>query len=211
MRAVVPLALTAVLAAGVLAAASEAHSQESVAEHTHRVVVRPVDASGHARPAYTVTRVTGVTVQCDGPAASAVDDGIYACFPAAEYLPACWQARHHTVLCLRDARKQKLARFRWSGTLGSATAPTHPSPIDLDLAGGQQCSQRVGGAWSTLPTHPSWVGFYSCGKGSVYGPPSGDGVDRSTSPWTVREWVGGTKHKVVRHDVATAYLVGTHR
>src|SRR5689334_24105562 len=213
MRAVVPLAAATVLAAALLGAASSAAQGQdlSSASHTHRVVVRPVDASGHARPAYSVTRVRGVTVTCDQPAASAVDDGIRTCYPSAEYLPACWKAHHHTVLCLRDARTKKLARFRWTGTLGAATAPKHPSPIDLDLAAGQQCSIRVGGAWSILPTHPHWVGFYSCDKGSVYGPPSGDGVDRSTSPWTVHLWKSGTPHRVVTRDVATAYFVGTHR
>ena len=45
-------------------------------------------------------------------------------------------------------------------------------------AGGQQCDVRVGGAWGTLPSHPHWVGFYSCAHGSVYGPASGDGIDR---------------------------------
>jgi hypothetical protein len=212
MRAAV-LLTTTVLAAALLGAASSAAQGRSGSpvDRTHRVVVRPIDASGHARPAYSVTRFRGVKVTCDESATSAVDDGIYTCYPAAEYLPACWKAHHHTVLCLRDARTTRLARFRWTGTLGTATAPKRPSPIDLDLAGGQKCSIRVGGAWGILPTHPNWVGFYSCDRGSIYGPASGDGVDRSTSPWTVHLWKSGTKHRVVTRDVATAYFVGTHR
>ncbi|MGC4112348.1 MAG: hypothetical protein QM747_18400 [Nocardioides sp.] len=111
---------------------------------------------------------------------------------------------------MRDARVHKLVRVRYRGTLGAVTAPSTPSPLDLDLANGQACSVRVGGAWGTIPTHPKWVGFYSCTHGSVYGPPAGDGVDRGSQPWTVRLWRSGTKDSVVRRSVATAYVVGTH-
>lgn len=177
---------------------------------THEVVVRPVDADGHARTGWSVHRMKGLKADCDGSAPAAVSDGIYECFPSAAYLPACWPSRHQTVLCLRDAREQKLVRVRYRGTLDAVTAPRRPSPQDLDLAGGRACDLRVGGAWGTLPTHPNWVGFYSCGHGSVYGPASGDGVDRKAEPWTVHVWLSGTKHHVVRRAVATAYFVGTH-
>ena len=43
------------------------------------------------------------------------------------------------------------------------------------------------------------------------GPASGDGIDREHPVWTVHEWRSGTKESVVRHLVATAYYVGTHR
>jgi hypothetical protein len=212
MRRTAVLATVAVVAAGLLGSLPASASGVSGAAKTQRVVVRPVDSAGHARPGWTVHRAKGLTVDCrNSAAAAAVDDGIYACFPTAAYLPACWPSQHHTVLCLRDARTRKLVRVRYSGGLGTATAPDRPSPQDLDLAQGQRCSLRVGGAWGTLPTHPKWVGFYSCGHGSVYGPPSGDGVVRRTTPWTVRIWVSGTQHRVVRRSVATAYYVGTHR
>lgn len=203
---------TATLIGGVLipGSALAAHTA-SRATTTHRVVVRPVDASGQARPGWTVHRMKGVTVDCGGAAAAAVDNGIYECFPTAAYLPACWPSSHHTVLCLRDARERKLVRVRYTGRLGAATQPRLPSPQDLVLAGGQVCELRIGGAWGTLPTHPNWVGFYSCKHGSVYGPPSGDGVNRSDEPWTVHVWKGGTRHDVVRRSVVTAYFVGTHR
>lgn len=210
MKRAAAIATIAVVAAGLLGAVPSSASGQGAATRTHRVVVRPVDSSGHARPGWTVHRAKGLTVQCDGSASAAVDDEIYACFPTAAYLPACWPSGHHTVLCLRDARTRKLVRVHHSGKLGQATAPDRPSPQDLDLAGGQGCDLRVGGAWGTLPTHPKWVGFYSCTHGSVYGPPSGDGVDRSTQPWRVRIWKSGTKHRVLHRSVATAYFVGTH-
>lgn len=212
MRIAIALAaVAATTVAGTLAvcgAAVAGHTDQR-SSTTQRVVVRPVDSTGHARPGWSVHRMRGLRADCGGSAAAAVDDGIYACFPTAAYLPACWPSQHHTVLCLRDARARKLVRVRYSGTLGAAT-PARPSPQDLDLARGQRCDLRVGGAWGTLPSHPSWVGFYSCTHGSVYGPPSGDGVVRSVRPWTVRVWKSGTPHRVVHRSVLTAYYVGTH-
>jgi len=205
-----PVVLVVALAVGLFGAMSSSASGRDAATRTHRVVVRPVDSAGHAVSGWTVTREKGVTVQCDGPAPAAVDDGIGICFPAAEYLPACWKSHHRTVLCLRDARAKELVRLRFSGRFATPTAPKHPSPQDLVLAHGQACSIRVGGAWGVLPTHPNWLGYYSCRHGSVYGPARGDGVDRSAKQWTVRIWKSGTKHRVVHRSVATAYFVGTH-
>jgi hypothetical protein len=212
MRIALALAAVTAAVAGSLTAggAAVAHQDGDRTSATQRVVVRPVDASGHARPGWTVHRMKGLTADCSGSAAGAVDDGIYACFPTAAYLPACWPSRHHTVLCLRDARTDTLVRVRYSGVLGVASAPKRPSPQDLDLARGQGCALRVGGAWGILPTHPGWVGFYSCTHGSVYGPADGDGINRSAQPWTVHVWRSGTHHRVSTRPVAVAYFVGTH-
>jgi hypothetical protein len=208
--ALTAVAAAAFAAAGLLGSVPASAYAGGAATATQHVVVRPVDASGQARPGWTVHRMKGLTADCSGSASAAVDDGIYACFPTAAYLPACWPSQHHTVLCLRDPRAQRLVRVRYSGRLGRAQAPARPSPQGLDLTGGQTCELRVGGAWGTLPTHPNWVGFYSCRHGSVYGPPSGDGIDRSDQAWSVHVWKGGTKHRVARRSVATAYFVGTH-
>jgi hypothetical protein len=212
--AVCALAVLA-LAAGVLAFAAMASAHPGRARatgrgaHTHRVVVRPVDASGNPGTGWTVKRLRHSSVFCDGTAPAAVDDAILECFPSAEYLPACWKSHHHTALCLRDARTKALVRVHYTGHFGTATAPKQPSPQDLDLVNGQKCDIRVGGAWGQLPTHPNWVGFYSCARGSVYGAPSGDGVNRSNPTWTVHVWKSGTKHHVTTRGVDTAYFVGT--
>lgn len=211
----VPLAAAAALAAGALAATTAATAHPSAGAvtgrvaHTHRVVVRPVDSAGDPVAGWTVKRERGFSVDCGGSAPAAVDDGIAECFPTAVYLPACWKSTHHTALCLRDARVQKLVRVRYNGAFGSPTAPKRPTPQDLDLVKGQQCSIRIGGAWGILPSHPTWSGFYSCTKGSVYGPSNGDGVNRSHPVWTVHVWKSGTKDTVVTRGVRTAYFVGT--
>jgi hypothetical protein len=210
MRLITASTLAALLAAGTLAAVTTVAARAGdVPAHTHRVVVRPVDASGHPVSGWTVAREHGVSVTCDGAAPAAVDDGITACYPTAEYLPACWKSHHHTVLCLRDARKQHLVRVRYTGSFGSPTAPKHLSPQDLDLVHGQACEIRFGGAWGQLPSHPNWLGFYSCATGSVYGPASGDGINRTDPVWTVHVWKSGTRDRVVTRGVGSAYFVGT--
>lgn len=201
----------AVLATTGTATAATATGSAVAGSHTVRVVVRPVDRSGNPVTGWSVRRETGTTVSCQGSASAAVDDDILACFPTAAYLPACWKSHHHTALCLRDARRHRLVRVRYSGGFAPASAPGHPSPQDLTLAHGQPCQLRVGGAWAQLPSHPTWLGFYSCRHGSVYGPASGDGVDRSARLWTVRLWRSGTTDTVVRRAIARAYFVGTHR
>ncbi len=214
-RAAVCALAAVALAAGVLALASMASARashpgaEGRGTRTHHVVVRPVDASGNPAAGWTVNRERRSSVSCDGAAPAAVDDDILICFPSAEYLPACWKSHHHTALCLRDARTHSLVRVNYAGGFGTATAPEQPSPQDLDLAHGQKCGIRVGGAWGQLPSHPHWVGFYSCTKGSVYGSPSGDGVNRSHPRWTVHVWKSGTKDTVITRGVDTAYFVGT--
>jgi hypothetical protein len=176
---------------------------------THRVVVRPVDAAGQPSPGFTVHRQLGQKVTCEHSAQSAVDDGIYVCTPAAVYLLACWPSQHHTVLCLRDARNTKMLRLSYSGTLRQVKAPARPSPRALDLRG-NTCEERVPGLdWGRQRSHPHWVGFYSCTHGDLWGPPSGDGINRSHEPWSVHFFGFERSHPDGTRAVRTAYFVGT--
>lgn len=175
---------------------------------TRTVVVRPVTVDGAAAPGWRVHRERDGAASCyDASAPAAVDDGITSCSPSAMYLPACWHSTHHTVLCLRDVTKHELVRVRYRGSYPSVSAPEQPSPQEVVLAHDQRCTLRVGGAWGTVPSHPSWVGFYSCDHGSVYGPPDGDGIDRTRAAWRVH--LVHADSSVGRRSVRTAYLVGT--
>ncbi len=206
MRLALPIAVLAALATGLLVPSSAS----ATTPHTHRVVVRPVDAHGHPVAGWSVHRERDLTVSCsEGSSPAAVDDGIAFCGPSAAYTPACWKSGHHTVLCLRDARHKKLVRLRYTGSFHAGTAPARPQPMDLTLRSGVRCDVRVGGAWASLPTHPHWVGFFSCATGDVYGRVGGDGIDRSDPVWTVHLWKNGTAHRVVVRRVRTAYFVGT--
>jgi len=175
---------------------------------TRFVFVRPVTSRGHPAPGWTVKRERG-SVDCSGTSPSAVNPHIASCFPTALALRACWKSSHRTVLCVRDARTHRLTRIHYRGRFPSVHAPAEPAPMDLVL-GGRDCLIRFGGAWGAPPSHPQWVGFYSCShRGSVYGPArSKDGIDRSEKLWSVRVWRQGGDDIVRRH-VRTAYYVGT--
>lgn len=213
MRLTLPAAIAAALTAGTLAVTAVAAARASAPPagrlaHTQVTVVRPVDSSGHPATGWTVRRSLDITLSCYGPAPAAVDDKIALCSPSAAYAPACWRSGHHTVLCLRDVRGRELVRMRYSGAFPTVTAPPQPSPQGLDLAGTRTCDIRVGGAWGQVPSHPSWLGFYSCSTGSVYGPPTGDGINRHHAVWRVHTW-SGRGDRVTTREVRAAYAVGT--
>ncbi|MFT4083037.1 MAG: hypothetical protein QM638_10660 [Nocardioides sp.] len=197
------LVLAALLAV-LLAAGSPADAAGSAA--TARHVIRPVTDAGEPASGYRVTTRKG-RVSCFGRSAAAVDDGITTCGPSAAYLPSCWRSTHHTVLCLRSPRSRTLVRVRFQGHWKGVQAPRHPRPQALVLGDGERCLIRIGGAWGQVPAHPTWVGFYSCGQGEVYGPPTGDGLHRARASWRVHLWQADGD--LVRRTVRAAYYVGT--
>lgn len=207
--------LTAVLAGAIafVLAPSPARSASAPEprsfDHTHRVVVRPVDASGHAVDGWTVKRERDGTVDSCDASMSSVSDDVYLCYPTVEYAVACWKSHDKTLLCLRDPRSRELVRLSYTGRLGHVSAPATRVPLALTLRHGQQCQMRFGGAWGTPSTHQDWAGYDSCSHGDVYGPVPGDGIDRSGDVWRVKLWVHGTDGTIVTRGVRTAYLVGT--
>lgn len=185
MRARLLFSLALVAALTTLAPVPAGTAGTPALDRTERVVVRPVTADGHAAPGWTVHRERLGGIDCWGSSVSAVDDGIAICGPSAAYLPSCWKSRRHTVLCLRLVTDDVLVRVRRSGAYPDTPAPAEPTPQGLLLANGQRCAIRVGGAWGTVPDHPDWVGFYSCERGDLYGPPNGDGINRHHPVWRV--------------------------
>jgi hypothetical protein len=219
LTASVPLALLTALLAMVATlfpiatSSAVAPSQRAVGRDrpaaTEFVFVRPVTTAGRPAPGWKVRRERG-SATCSGPSPSAVNPGIVSCFPTALALRACWKSAHHTVLCVRSARRHTLVRIHRTGRYPSVHAPAKPAPMNLVLADGRRCVIRDGGAWGAPPHHPHWIGFYSCQRhASVYGPARGrDGINRSHKRWTVRIW-RTHQDDVVRRAVRTAYYVGT--
>lgn len=201
------LALGAVVAAtsSGTANATDPDARASI-DHTSRVVVRPVTAMGRAASGYTVHRESG-PLTCRDQSPTAVDPGIDTCYPSALYTPACWKSWNHTALCLRRVADTGLVRIRYSGAFAHHAVAQRRSPQGMRLLGGATCEIRIGGAWGSPPSHPSWVGWYSCTNGSVYGPPSGDGIDRSQPIWRVH--ILRTDGTMVTRRVARATYVGT--
>jgi hypothetical protein len=178
------LAATAIGAA--LVAGTAATSIAAPARHTHAVVVRPVHRDGKPVAGWTVTKQKIQDFRCDeGASPVAVDPGIRFCGFSATYTVACWKSTHHTALCLRNPRKQVLARIRYDGRFGPVSAPKHATPQAFALFGGGYCEIRDGGAWGEVKGHPNWSGDDSCTNGAaVYGP-GRDGINRSHQPWSV--------------------------
>lgn len=113
------------------------------------------------------------------------------------------------VLCLGDPWSHRLQAHALVNPVVPVARPPHPYPIGIDLTDGAHCRARVGGSWGRPQSHPTWVGFYSCGRTErVWGPRSlTGGIDTATPLWTVSVGTGTGALRVV--GVRTAYYVGT--
>jgi hypothetical protein len=210
---VVALALAAPAAADVTADSSGATTTATV-----RLVVRPVTGTGHAAAGFRVTRQSKrdeVDCRYRDPSPGAVSRDVEVCSPSAAYAVACWKAAEAgRVLCSRDASSRRIYSIPRSGAFAKTrlAKPRNRAPLLLILRDGTTCSIRVGGAWSSLKSHPNWYGTYTCDHhGAVWSPPNAphDGVDESKPVWTVRTArFSGDGHVTVRA-VRTAYFVGT--
>ncbi|SHH65293.1 hypothetical protein SAMN05443575_4280 [Jatrophihabitans endophyticus] len=185
----------------------------TAATATRAVVVRPVTHAGRAAAGYRVVADHRAPIECTDRAAAAVDDDIAFCGSSADYTVACWPAATaHRVLCLTDPFTRTLRRIRLAGAFPAVTAPRHPSPQALQLAGGTRYLVRDGGAAGSVREHPTWVPFYyqRHGTRAVWGPLGGDGVNRHHARWAVTVYRDDRGHGV-RHGVTRAYYVGTAR
>lgn len=182
---------------------------------TQIIVVRPVNASGHAQPGYSIASERDFPIDCrfPNPSPTAVSPNIEFCFPTAAYAVACWKAAAaHKALCLQDPRKPQLIRFARRGAFaptGLAPAAMR-GPLAIRLGDGDYCRIRGGGAWSSPPGHPRLLGYYGCDRdGAVWALTSRhQGVNESQPVWTVQ-----TAHfdssRVVTRRVVRAWFVGT--
>ncbi|MCK9925369.1 hypothetical protein MXD61_26430 [Frankia sp. AgPm24] len=94
---------------------------------------------------------------------------------------------------------------RWS--VGCRTAREH---LGLNLANGERCRLRDGGAWGAPQNHPDYVGYYSCGpRDIVWARPNSStgGIDRTTRNWTVL--IGDVTGPLTTIGVTTAAFVTT--
>lgn len=210
-------ALIAAVPLVALAAAgpADAGSPRSVPA-TVRTVVRPVTATGHAVSGYQVKKIKdSEPIDCSYPSASvaAVDDNILECSPDAAYPVACWPAaKAHHVLCLDDARKKTLVRFKVSGKIAHTSALHRRAPLNLELANGLYCGLRFGGAGEELQQHPGWGAFYYCTRGKAVWASLNSkdfGIDRTGHAWKVEVGRDTGTRDVRQQRVTQAYFVGT--
>ena len=203
------LGASAVTATGAPAVAHRASA-------TRVIIVRPVNASGHAEPGFPITSGGRYPIDCriPTPSAGAVSPNIEFCFPTALSAVACWKAAApHKALCMRDPRSHQLTRFGRTGRFApTGLAPADQrAPLSIVLGDGDHCEIRAGGAWSSPPGHPHLVGYYSCvHDGAVWAHLGAlhNGINESQPLWTVRTAHFNDRNLVTRR-VVRAYFVGT--
>jgi hypothetical protein len=184
-------------------------SQAESTNATTRITVRPVTSTGDPVPGYSVSDEPQVSFSCTGQSSPvAVSPNIRFCGYSATNTVACWKSSvPATVLCLRNPLVRKLVRVKYTGEFAPTSAPAHPSPQALVLDDDNRCQIRDGGAWDSVPSQPTWVGWYYCADGAdVYGPIAGNGIDQTLPTWTVRTVADG---EITTHSVTTGYFVGT--
>lgn len=218
--AVAVLATAVTTGAALLATTAAADASSASTTATRQIVVRPVTSSGHAAHGFSVRKEGGVKLDCSFPSPSpaAVDKNILECSPSAAYAVACWKAaQHKRTLCLEDPTKPKLIKFGYAGKFAKSAPPKkhQTAPLRIQLANGEICSIRDGGAWGQLRKHPNWFATYGCagshGSDAIWAGQHARhlGIDESSSSWTVKVASQTGNEKVhVRH-VVKAYFVGT--
>ncbi|MGH8963611.1 MAG: hypothetical protein ACRDWT_20865 [Jatrophihabitantaceae bacterium] len=208
------LAAALALAGGLVVVALPGAASASSTAATKRIVLRPVSASGHVSTRYRqVADHHSGEIDCSATTVStvAINSGIFACGPSAAYPVACWHAHASGhVLCYRNPFGKAVTNL-WGYAPRHATYPREATaPFGIALDTGARCTIRDGGAWSAPKQHPSWVGYYSCGKYDVYASRSRartSGIDESHRQWTVT--TAACRGKLSTHKIVKAYFVGT--
>ncbi|MCL6737184.1 ATP-binding protein [Streptomyces neyagawaensis] len=157
---------------------------------TEAITVVAVDATGEARPGYTVVEQAGADNYVLGcltsPAAKSPD--IVYCAPNAATADVCWiKDDRSTVLCGDDPWKKRLLQYVVNdGPVPPVGPQTEPIPWAMELADGTRCRLRTGGAGPSLPD--GMVAAYYCGDTGVLvaqGPRT-PLLDTSAVGWTVQ-------------------------
>ncbi|SPF04078.1 ATP-binding protein [Streptomyces sp. MA5143a] len=157
---------------------------------TEAITVVAVDATGEARPGYTVVEQTGADNNVLGcltsPAAKGPD--IVYCSPNAATADVCWiKDDRATVLCGDDPWKKRLFQYVVNDGPVPATKPdADPIPWAMELADGTRCRLRTGGAGPSLPD--GMVAMYYCADTDILvaqGPRT-PLLDTSAPGWTVQ-------------------------
>jgi hypothetical protein len=181
---------------------------------TTTVDLAPVNSHGVAASGWTVddeTR-TGQGIDCSSNTASpaAKSGNIYYCFPTAAAANACWaSSTPGQMLCLHDPWSHVLtATTATHPTSGPATRSRNPVPLGLELANGEHCQLRNGGAWESRGTDPVLFGYYGCGQDDiVWAAQDATGLDTSAARWTVV--IGSWTGPLTIQAVDKAYYVAT--
>jgi serine/threonine-protein kinase len=164
-------------------------------------------AAGYSEEPANPSRAT--LSECSQPSVSALQPGIYSCYPFAASATTCWPAQPQAMLCLDDPWNKRLTRFAFStATLPPVKPPSTPQPLAVLLADGSRCSILIGGARGRADGYSP---AYGCNGG--YRPPivvttpgSGEGIDQTAPTWTA--WVADVNELPRAERIVTAIFAG---
>lgn len=170
--------------------------------------LRPVTADGHVADGFTVGRFDGSSCSAGSSEPKVSNDPrVHTCLPGSTGCIAA--AKTDMLYCMRYDSRTELIQVRADSGIRPQRNTTPLLPMYVDLADGQSCSIRVGGAASESKVNPDWVPYYFCGDGAsvaLWAPMnSATPFDRGSDTWTVEV---GTVDKAEKVAVRAAYYVG---
>jgi serine/threonine-protein kinase len=186
--------------------------QASAPAATQMVTAVAVDTSGQPAAGYTEAPASpsrSKLSECSMPSVSAVNPGIYSCYPFAASATTCWPSPPDAMRCLDDPWEKRLTRFEYATSALPSVRPTEtPEPLGVVLDNGSKCAILIGGARGRSD---GYVPTYSCDNGTrppiVIGPgESGGGIERTTPTWTA--WVADLNEPMQAQRVVTAIFAG---
>lgn len=164
-------------------------------------------AAGYSEEPASPSRAT--LSECSQPSVSALQPGIYSCYPFAASATTCWPAQPQAMLCLDDPWNKQLTRFAFStATLPPVQPPSIPQPLAVVLADGSRCSIVIGGARTRADGYSP---AYGCDGGDrppvvVATPGSGEGIDQTAPTWTA--WIADVNETPRAERIVTAIFAG---
>lgn len=163
---------------------------------TSIVSVSPLDTDGRIRADWNVKQdppsddLAAVWLDCWGPSDWALGPNIQSCGATADDAAVCWAPPGQDHLyCGLDPWTTEVRELRSAQLLTAVPASANPSPWGVELADGNRCGARTGGAWFVGPNDA--VPMYACEHDDVYlmqPAESAQAIDRSHSTWTALAW-----------------------
>lgn len=186
-------ALTVALA---LAGCSGSVPGSGVLAATSVVSVSPMDSDGRIRADWNVKQdpppadLAALWLDCWGPSDWALGPNIQSCGATADGAGVCWATPGQDRLyCGFTPWTHEVRELRSAQPLTAVPAPANPSPWGVELADGNRCGARTGGAWFVGPNGA--VPVYACEHDDVYlmqPAESAQAIDRTHPAWTVLAW-----------------------
>lgn len=146
-------------------------------------ILRPVDAAGALQPGWDVEQVPA-RISCQEssgdpyPSYAAVEAGTVECSgTTADSAKNCWpDATGRNALCLRDPFGRTLVEIPSPHVLTGQQPSSEPRVIGVELANGEQCSLRSGGAGSLIEDEGKhYSSRFGCSNGVGYESHDGPG------------------------------------